>query len=550
MTMSIRLFLALFAFATVALTGVQAQDTYKTGSHLLEQISAGETIPVIVRLNVSYQPEAALRSDIAVEEQRELISSAQDELVLQLDSQSAFGIKLFETVPYVALEVTESGLEHLLASPNVVAVHEDYLVAPQLPESTDIIGAPFAWLFGNTGAGQAVAVLDTGTDIAHSFFGGRIVAEACYSTGGTSLCQNAQTQQTGPGSSMPRVSICGLNRCDHGSHVAGIAMGSDGSFSGVAPEADLIGVIVFSLRGTPQECNGSPPCVRAATSDIMLGLEFVYAERDNFDIAAVNLSLGGGEWTNYCDSEPIFDPIQNLRDAGIATVIASGNNGFAGSISYPACTSNSISVGSTNDGSNGTVADEVSGFSNAAWILDMLAPGAVILSSVIGGGFSNSGGTSMAAPHVAGAWAVMKQAVPEASVDNVLQAILDTGEPILDTRNGLTFPRLQLDAAVDVLADYISTETIAIGSSFSVESVYPNPFRNQTTVRLIAPEPGVLDISVFDITGRRVAVLAADDISAGIHEYKWSAEGFSSGIYLVRAQQGASVATQRVTVIR
>jgi hypothetical protein len=165
------------------------------------------------------------------------------------------------------------------------------------------------------------------------------------------------------------------------------------------------------------------------------------------------MSLGGGDpftSTASCDAAhgARKDAIDLLRSVGIATVVASGNNGFVDALTAPACISSAISVGST------TKTDEVSGFSNAAPFLSLLAPGGSITSSIPGGGFATFSGTSMAAPHVAGAWAVLKSRLPSATVDQILDALRSTGQPIVDSGNGLTFPRIQVDRAVSALAAF------------------------------------------------------------------------------------------------
>src|SRR5690606_38731297 len=136
-------------------------------------------------------------------------------------------------------------------------------------------------------------------------------------------------------------------------------------------------------------------------------------------IASVNLSLGGGVFDNQsnCDSSNASTKtaIDNLRALGIATVIASGNDSSSSGRSSPACISTAVAVGST------TKSNAVSSFSNSGSLLDLWAPGSSINSSVIGdGNFSVFSGTSMAAPHVAGAWALAKQKVPDATVPEVL----------------------------------------------------------------------------------------------------------------------------------
>ena len=106
-----------------------------------------------------------------------------------------------------------------------------------------------------------------------------------------------------------------------------------------------------------------------------------------------------------------------------------------------------VSVGAT------TKTDQVAYFSNIASFLSLLAPGDSIDSSVPGGGYQPVGGTSMAAPHVAGAWSLITQANPSASVSTILTARRTTGAPIRDTRlffgTGLVIPRIQVfDALV------------------------------------------------------------------------------------------------------
>jgi hypothetical protein len=148
----------------------------------------------------------------------------------------------------------------------------------------------------------------------------------------------------------------------------------------------------------------------------------------------------------HCDDDPLKPIIDNLRAAGIATVIAAGNDGSRNGISSPACISSAVSVGST------TEADTVSSFSNVANILTLLAPGSSINSSVPGSGFSVFNGTSMATPHVAGAWAILKQAISDGTVDEILSAFQQSGLAVTDTRSGgtLTKPRIRIADALDL----------------------------------------------------------------------------------------------------
>ncbi len=107
----------------------------------------------------------------------------------------------------------------------------------------------------------------------------------------------------------------------------------------------------------------------------------------------------------------------------------------------PGCISSAITVGSTHSDSN-----NISYFFNSAAIVDIFAPGSNIYSSVVSG-YGYKSGTSMAAPHVTGAVAVLKSINPNASVDEIEQALKGNGVSIIDSRNNLTFPRLDLNAS-------------------------------------------------------------------------------------------------------
>jgi subtilisin family serine protease len=229
--------------------------------------------------------------------------------------------------------------------------------------------------------------------------------------------------------------------------VAGIAAGS-GATPGVAPSANLFALQVFHRSSF---CGFEAiPCARAFSSDITAALEYVYQRRALHNLASVNMSLGGGLAATPCDASvpAMTAAVNNLKAAGIATVIASGNNSDRALISFPACIGAAIAVGAVDDD------DAVASFSNVAQGLDLFAPGVSILSSVPGGAFASFNGTSMATPHVAGAWAVLRQANPLASVDDVLTSFTTTGKPIFDGRSAgtVTKPRIRLGAALGIEA--------------------------------------------------------------------------------------------------
>lgn len=143
------------------------------------------------------------------------------------------------------------------------------------------------------------------------------------------------------------------------------------------------------------------------------------------------MSLGGGQYGENCDSQAASKTIVDmLRAANIATVASSGNNGYCGAIGSPACISSVVSVGATDSN------DNVAPYSNSAPFMSLLAPGSAITSSipeVEDTWYASWNGTSMAAPHVAGIWALMRQQTPAATVSDILSALTSTGASVTDS---------------------------------------------------------------------------------------------------------------------
>ncbi len=419
------------------------------------------TARVIVGLRAPFEPEGDLSSSQR-QAQRNEIARDQQAVRDDLKGTKHKEIHAYDTVPYMALEVSEEAVGRLRGSERVASVHMDRKHKPALAESSPVVQADQMATAGYTGAGTVVAILDTGVDSSHSFLGGRVVEEACYSSEG-SLCPNGQPTQTGSGSGVNCDDEV-LEGCEHGTHVAGIAAGDGTTFDGVARGASIMSVQVFS-EGTPQECSPAASCIFALDSDIIAGLERVYALRASRNFAAVNLSLSADGFPIYCDDfDPTKPAIDSLLSVGIATVAASGNEAFTDAVGFPACTSTAVAVGSTSD------AGAVSSFSNGhPDIVDVLAPGESITSSVPGGGFDSFDGTSMAAAHVTGAMALLKQRFPSMSVVERLAMLKLSGLAVTDTRDSPTFttPRIRIAQASSTGAPGIVRETLPI-SNFSV----------------------------------------------------------------------------------
>jgi subtilisin family serine protease len=418
-------------------------------------------VPDIYRLTQasnSYQTGCSDEADIQAAAAADLdlesaVSYAANRLLYELKDKGYKINHTFATLPYLALDLSPEALVVLTKLPQVLWIVEDKphplpgfdrddakinISRPLLNDSTKIVGADTAWGMGYTGDGWYVAILDSGIKPTHEMFTGKNIVEQCYSLLGD--CPNGQTSMSGPGSAahiLPGES--------HGTHVAGIAAGNNKhNMSGIAKDADIIAVQIFSYIPAWND-------IGSYDSDQIKGLEFVYQKRNQYKIAAINMSLGGGEYFAPCDSDnpQMKTVIDNLRAAGIATAIASGNNGSCGSIDAPACISSAIAVGGTDKQDHH--------WSWANWhptMVLLMAPGAGIVSSVTdtNTSYASYSGTSMSTPHVTGAWAIMKQFGPSFSVAKILKALQDEGKKITSNCSSTTkTPRIDIGAAIQSL---------------------------------------------------------------------------------------------------
>ena len=463
------------AVTTGAAATTQAKNPY---SQLLRKADRQDSVRVIVEMS-------------SLDEQGSVIRRAR-----AAGAEVDVRYRLF---PLAALTVNRQALVALAASPNVVHIQENAPEPTTLDSTMPVINGDDVHDLGFDGAGQDVAILDTGIDTDHPFLGGRVAEEACFSNAagggsGVSLCPNGTNAQTGAGSANAETAQCldgTANICDHGSHVAGIAAGNGAGVTG-APDAgvarggNIIAVQVFTRFNSASDCTPDPtPCVSSYPSDQILGLQRVLVLDATRTIAAVNMSLGSAaNNTTACDGEARKAPIDALLAAGIATVISAGNEGHPAGVGTPGCISTAVTVGATEDD------DDIATFSNRGTLLDLFAPGDNVDSSVPDDTFANFDGTSMAAPHVAGAFAVLRDAYPTATIATLLGYMQSTGVAINYTSGGnpVTTPRLNLLASLQAgnspptIAAVNASVTVAEGSTATNTGTFSDPEGDPVTL--------------------------------------------------------------------
>lgn len=488
--------LLMFVWLSASFPLVQGQDTpapqnnalTNEAQSLLAKAQTNGRVDVIIGLNVQFQPEGQL-SMAQASIQQAVILQAQQQLLTRLSAYDTHLYAQYRTIPFVALNVDTDGLLALMSDPTVASIEEDIIFKLDVIPNLDVIDADAAWSTGTgyTGTGQTVAVIDSGVQENHPEFGNRVIpaAEACFSSQAgdgsyQSTCPGGGTSVTGPGAGVN----CNINGCFHGTHVAGTIAGAT---TGVAPGANIIAINASTKYTTANVCGLSAPCIVMFSHNVISALEHVYSLRNSYSIAAVNLSLGGSaDFRKYCDSpaaattngstsyKAIFD---NLVSANIAPVVASGNAGYNDAVELPACISSAVTVGASGNYESGSsIANQVASFSNSAYMVDLLAPGVSIYSALPGSSYGNSDGTSMAAPHVSGAWAILKQREPTASVTRILTALQTNGVSITDSKNGITRPRIDIDNALNSLIGNtvptrpkIVINEVDIGATSSIE---------------------------------------------------------------------------------
>jgi subtilisin family serine protease len=331
-------------------------------------------------------------------------------------------------------------LDRLARVRGVAQVWPSVSYRASLDRTPQLIGAPSLWgpTLATAGQGTKIGIIDDGIDQNHPFFNpGGFAYPPGFPKGQVAFTTpKVIVARAFP---PPRSTYANANLpfdpelSDHGLHVAGIAAGNNGTttrsgvrLSGIAPRAYLGN---YKAMTTPSEfgLNGNSPELAAAVEA---------AVKDGMDV--VNLSLG----------EPEVEPTRDLlvtalnaaADAGVVSAVAASNDLAefgVGSIASPGSAANAITAGASTGGHGSVETDAPTGFSSVGptpyslrFKPDVSAPGAEVASAAPEAGFAELSGTSMAAPHVAGAVALLRQRHPAWTPEQIKSALVLTGVPV------------------------------------------------------------------------------------------------------------------------
>ena len=409
----------------------------------------------------------------------------------------------------VVMEVSEVGLDYLKDNPYVEKVEFDFPISAFLEDTVGILNATKTYSLdveglNLTGSYQSVCVLDSGVNYSHADFGGCIGA-GCGVVDGYDFVNDDGDP---------------MDDFGHGTHVAGI-VGANGSINGIAYQANIIAMKVLDESGD------------GVTSSLISAINWCVANKSVYNISVITMSLGTSTlYEEFCDASfsSLGSSINAAYAANISIIAATGNVGNYTAVASPACIQNVTAVTSS------TKTDGLSSFSNRNKLVDLIAPGTFINSTKMSGGYLVDSGTSMAAPHVAGAFALIYQLLNLTSQiqtpKQVEAKFNQTGASIYDSSSDLNFSRINIYGVV-LEYDNVNPNVTLISPSNNSLNVSENQTFNcnvsdwqlsNVTFYLYNSSDDLINQSVFNVSGENNQTnITVNNLETGT--YYWNCYG-------------------------
>ncbi len=562
----------LLVFAALALAGAIDPDL----AVIMAESNETDLIPVFILAHgqvdgnwvnaATYGMDRDARQQFAVSAMKDIAEVAQTDIISELrtlNSDNVNNIQPLWLANAVYCQATLSTIRNMASRSDVVLVESAAHPDAGLSEPVDVhestsaelsrglawgvekINADDAWTLGYEGQGIIVGVIDTGVDYNHT----DLVTNMWHDTpAGLHLGYDFFDGDNDP-----------MDDYGHGTHCAGSVAGDgdSGTETGVAPSATLMALRINYYSG------GEYTWIQA--------MEF---GTDN-GAAVLTMSLGSGQGNTTLRTAE-----ENLLTAGVFHAICAHNDGpGAGTIrssadspppwfhpdqTYHGGKSAVISVGATNS------SDVIASFSSRGPVTcwadytdsspliapSVSGPGVDVVSTQWTGGYTTMSGTSMATPHVAGVAALMLSANPNLTVAQMDSIIEMTSLELGTSGKDNTYGAGRVDAHQSVLAALELTGTAeshgaVVPSAMGISAISPNPVNNYASFSVYTAVAGTADISVYDVSGRRVANIDSSEIESGANAYNWQIPAeMGSGVYFVRATINGGTVSSRMTVVR
>ncbi len=471
----------------------------------LENIPDGKTVDVLVTID-----NGKLFTTSSLNTQLEVAEELEQEYDVEYVGKSFNGI---------TLSVNSDEIEELQQRMDIKEIKKIPEFKTLLQDSARIINSTLVNALqlngiNLTGTGQGICIIDSGVNYTHPALGGctkeQFLAGDCTKVVGGYAFYNPVNL------SNPNDII--ENESNHGTHVAGIAVGN-GPLRGIAPGAHIAVV---------KACGPSSSCDLGAVVD---GINWCVGNATTYNLSTISISIGTSApdvYSSNCDAEvsALTSAINSAVGKNISVVISSGNDANKTHISLPACISNATAVSATDKN------DVLASYGNRNSLVKLVAPGNSINSSVLSGGYDLLSGTSMAAPHVSGIIALLRQALASISVTKTTSEITsllnDTGKTVTDT-TGISYSRVNAYDAVltldqtppNVSLEYPNNAINSTNSTQSFNASFSDWQLQNATLFVWNSSDDIVYNSTVNVTGKtNITTLSVSNLSVG--NYTWT----------------------------